>query len=119
MLIMLFVIVLVLVLFSKNTVHSLEEYTNVHTIVYIIISPPFPQGKILYTCLSNIVTHSLGSWSSPSVRGSRPPPCSGFSLTMIDEEHAVMFGGELPALHYSAGVYVLHLPTMVSSLLQL
>ena len=54
---------------------------------------------------------SSGSWSSPSVKGSRPPPCAYFSLTMIDEEHAVMFGG------LSVDVYVLHLPTMVSGLL--
>ena len=58
-----------------------------------------------------------GSWSSPSVKGSRPPPCCAFSLTMIDEEHAVMFGGFSLALGYSADVYVLHLPTMVSGLL--
>ena len=51
------------------------------------------------------------------MKGSRPPPCSGFSLTMIDEEHAVMFGGYSPGPGYSTGVYVLHLPTMVSGLL--
>ena len=60
---------------------------------------------------------SLGSWSSPSVKGSRPSPCTGFSLTMIDEEHAVMFGGSSPDSDYLADVYVLHLPTMVSGLL--
>ena len=36
---------------------------------------------------------------------------------MIDEEHAVMFGGFSPGSGWSAGVYVLHLPTMVSGLL--
>ena len=61
----------------------------------------------------------LGSWSSPSVKGSRPPPCSAFSLTMIDEEHAVMFGGLSPGSGYSTDVYVLHLPTMVSGLLHI
>ena len=48
------------------------------------------------------------------MKGSRPPPCAYFSLTMIDEEHAVMFGGLTGC---SADVYVLHLPTMVSGLL--
>ena len=48
---------------------------------------------------------------------SRTPPCLGFPLTIIDEEHAVMFGGVTPGSSYSADVYVLHLPTMVSGLL--
>ena len=51
------------------------------------------------------------------MKGSRPPPCSYFSLTMIDEEHAVMFGGYSGGSGYSADVYILYLPTMVSSLL--
>ena len=51
------------------------------------------------------------------MKGSRPPPRSNFSLTMTDEEHAVMFGGLSPGSGYSADVYVLHLPTMVSGLL--
>ena len=38
---------------------------------------------------------------------------------MIDEENALMFGGILLVSGSSADVYVLHLPTMVSSLLQL
>ena len=63
------------------------------------------------------VSHFLGSWSSPSVKGSRPPPCSGFSLTMIDEERAVMFGGWDHTFKYFNDVYVLHMSTMVSCLL--
>ena len=51
------------------------------------------------------------------MKGSRPPPCAYFSLTMIDEEHAVMFGGYSLGSGRSADVYVLHLPTMVSGLL--
>ena len=59
------------------------------------------------------VSPSLGSWSSPSVKGSRPPPCAYFSLTMIDEERAVMYGGN----DSINDVYVLHMSTMVSCLL--
>ena len=59
------------------------------------------------------VSHFLGSWSSPSVKGSRTPPCACFSLTMIDEERAVMFGGN----DSINDVYVLHMSTMVSYLL--
>ena len=36
---------------------------------------------------------------------------------MIDEEHAVMFGGCSDGSGDSADVYVLHLPSMVSRLL--
>ena len=54
-----------------------------------------------------------GLWSSPSNNGSRPPPCSGFSLTMTDEDQAVMFGGYITS-GKSSEAHVLHLPTMVS-----
>ena len=63
------------------------------------------------------VSHFLGSWSSPSVKGSRPPPCAYFSLTMIDEERAVMFGGQDCNRKSLNGVYILHMSTMVSYLL--
>ena len=61
----------------------------------------------------DILSLPLGLWSSPSVKGSKPPPCSCFSLTMIDEEDAVMYGGYSGSSVYSVDVYVLHLPTMV------
>ena len=60
----------------------------------------------------DILSLPLGIWSSPPVKGSRPPPCYRFSLTMIDEKDAVMYGGYSIG-SYSVGVYVLHLPTMV------
>ena len=56
-----------------------------------------------------------GLWSSPSNSGSRHPPCPGFSLTMTDEDQAVMFGGFNPS-GQSSEAHVLHLPTMVSHL---
>ena len=65
----------------------------------------------------DLLSLPLGSWSSPSVKGSRPRPCHYFSLTMIDEEQAVMFGGYPPGSGMFADVCVLYLPTMVSNLL--
>ena len=56
-----------------------------------------------------------GLWCSPSNSGSRPPPCSDFSLTLTDEDQAVMFGGNIPS-GKSSEARVLHLPTMVSHL---
>ena len=47
------------------------------------------------------------------MKGSRPLPCHGFSLTMTDEDQAVMFGGRTPS-GFSSEAHVLHLPTMVS-----
>ena len=35
-----------------------------------------------------------GGWSSPIVRGTRPPPFSGFTLTSIDNYRAILFGGK-------------------------
>ena len=55
----------------------------------------------------------LGLWSSPSMKGSRPPPCSGFFLTVTGEDQAVMLGG-LTSLDESFEAHILHLPTMVS-----
>ena len=47
------------------------------------------------------------------MKGSRPPPCGWFSLTVTDEDQAVMFGGfTLP--DKSSVAYDIHLPTMVS-----
>ncbi|XP_064393168.1 uncharacterized protein LOC135340740 isoform X2 [Halichondria panicea] len=34
-----------------------------------------------------------GVWSSPELRGERPPPCSHFTFTMVDQHRAVLFGG--------------------------
>ena len=89
------------------------------------------KGKKRHSYLSNnvmivvlsycdIISLPIGVWSSPSVNGSRPPPCAYFSLTMIDEEDAVMFGGYSEYSNrsvYFADVFILHLPTMVSGLL--
>ena len=63
-------------------------------------------------CLCSV---NLGLWSSPSMKGTRPPPCDDFSLTMTGEDQAVMFGGFTPS-GKSSEVRTLHLPTMVSSM---
>ena len=49
------------------------------------------------------------------MKGSRPPPCAAFSLTVTDEDQAVMFGGFTPSGE-SSEAHILHLPTMVSHL---
>ena len=37
-----------------------------------------------------------GKWSSPPTTGRRPPPCSFFSFTAINDHQAVLFGGNQP-----------------------
>ena len=54
-----------------------------------------------------------GTWSSPPMTGSRPPPCSGFSLTTVDENRAVLFGGYQPGRERVNDVYILHFNDMV------
>ena len=46
--------------------------------------------------------------------GTRPPPCSHFSFTMVDESHAVLFGG-ISGSGFTNDVYMLDLSRMVSS----
>ena len=55
---------------------------------------------------------SSGTWSSITCTGTRPPPCFGFSLTMIDNHRAVLFGG-IHADYKSNDAYILDLATMV------
>ena len=69
--------------------------------------------KVLFSITCTGV--DLGQWSSPSMKGVRAPACDAFSLTMIDEDQAVMFGGNT-SLVRSSDARVLHLPTMVSHL---
>jgi hypothetical protein len=56
-----------------------------------------------------------GKWSSPAVSGVRPPPCQDFSLTMVDDSTAVLFGGVLPTDQVTNDVYTLDLKRMVST----
>ena len=69
--------------------------------------------KVLFSITCTGV--DLGQWSSPSMNGVRPPPCEDFSLTMSDEDQAVMFGGNISS-GLTSDARVLHLPTMVSPL---
>ena len=73
--------------------------------------------KVLFSIICTGV--DLGQWLSPSMKGVRHPACDFFSLTMIDEDQAVMFGGLTSSAVKSSDARVLHLPTMVSHLCSL
>ena len=40
------------------------------------------------------VYFSPGTWSSPAITGTPPPPSQGHSFTRVDHQRAVQFGGE-------------------------
>ena len=54
-----------------------------------------------------------GDWSSPTVRGTRPPPLSAFTLTSIDNYRALSFGGG--DLRPISDLYLIDFQTMVCS----
>jgi hypothetical protein len=54
-----------------------------------------------------------GSWCSPGVSGTRPPPCAFFSFTAIDQHRAVVFGGRTQTARVS-DTYILDMTKMVS-----
>ena len=44
-------------------------------------------------CKIICVTFTAGVWSCSATTGERPPPCSDFTFTAIDDRRAVLFGG--------------------------
>ena len=54
-----------------------------------------------------------GIWSSPVISGTRPPPCSAFSFTMVDDYRVVLFGGNQGPKETN-DVYILDLTRMAS-----
>ena len=49
----------------------------------------------------------LGEWNTPTVTGDRPPPISGFTLTSVTNNTAVLFGG-YTTNGDSNNVYIIH-----------
>ena len=69
--------------------------------------------------LKNICTHCFmykspaGLWSSPILRGNRPPPCAYFTLTSIDNNRAVLFAGKQPEHGRVNDMYIIDFDIMV------
>ena len=63
--------------------------------------------------LMYIYTLSAGVWFSPVVKGTRPPPCAGFTLTSVDNHRAVLFGGRHPERGRINDLYLIDFDTMV------
>ncbi len=70
------------------------------------------------TTMNFFIDFVIGMWSSPTLTGTRPPPCSGFTLTMVDSHRAVLFGGTGHGGKKFKHVYILDLDRMVSYICQ-
>ena len=55
----------------------------------------------------------LESWSSPSFKGQRPPPCADLTLISVDDWRAVLYGGHRAYDHDSKDLYIIDFSTMV------
>ena len=73
--------------------------------------------KAFPACVSKIEvflsTHSTGKWSSPPTTGTRPPPCSDFSFTTINDHQAVLFGGVQRGYQRVNDFYLMNFESMV------
>ena len=74
----------------RNLSSHTTDYISRLTIVVAIVFLLFTTTLLLSTILN------LGIWSSRQMKGERPPPCSVFSFTKIDQHRAVLFGGYQP-----------------------
>lgn len=71
--------------------------------------------KIIMVCTSTNLAMCIGVWSSPDIGGEKPPPCSAFSFTKVDQDRAVLFAGYQPGQGARVNdVYVFNFRNMVS-----
>ena len=54
-----------------------------------------------------------GLWSSPVLRGTRPPSCAYFTLTSIDWHRAVLFAGTRAGRIRVNDLYIIDFDVMV------
>ncbi len=67
---------------------------------------------LIYYCLLTVICP--GVWSSPELRGEKPPPCANFTFTMVDQYRAVFLGGTQPDREEVNDVYLFNFRDMVS-----
>ena len=76
----------------------------------IIESPAIFSFIMHYKCE---ICDAVGVWNSPATFGERPPPCSGLTITALNDWTAVVFGGYSANQHGMNDVYLIDLSTMV------
>ena len=67
----------------------------------------------MHSATCSFSQHTAGVWSCPATTGERPPPCSNFTFTAIDDRRAVLFGGYNGVRHQMNDVYIIDLHTLV------
>ena len=55
----------------------------------------------------------LETWSSPSFKGRRPPPCADIALISVDDWRAILYGGHRAFDCDSKDLYIIDFSTMV------
>ena len=73
----------------------------------------FITGGLIVSPSPSTLLYNAGIWSSPPTTGEKPPPCSAFSFTAVDDHRAVFFGGFQGGHRKVNDVYILDLQTMV------
>ena len=63
---------------------------------------------------SQTLTALLGVWSSPNLIGERPPPSAYFSFTKVDQDRAVLLGGQRPGAVRVNELFLFDFKKMVS-----
>ena len=71
------------------------------------------QLNVLHMLMYVPMCCTAGVWSCPATTGERPPPCSAFTFTAVDDRRAVLVGGVNGDQGRMNDVYIIDLPTMV------
>ena len=82
-------------------------------IVSTLITVCAVQYYYFILCMSFLNT-ILGVWSSPLLKGGKPPPCAFFSFTKVDQDRVVLFGGCQSGYIGISDLYLFDLSIMVS-----
>ncbi len=57
--------------------------------------------------MKSCILLTAGTWSTPMVSGTPPPPLAYFSFDLYDQNHAVLYGGRTEGGGESEDVYIL------------
>ncbi len=85
-------------------------------VVVLVVNPlppwmGFPSG---FEPSYHIIKFFTGTWFTPQVTGDVPPPGAWFSLTAIDGNRAILFGGSIKGIGWSNKSFILDMNKWVS-----
>ena len=108
---------------AEKTVFQLQKKMGVAKIMarfmrHFVPSTPLNLKSWIRPC--NVGLLFLGKWITPTVTGDRPPPISGFTLTSVTNNTAILFGG-FSIKEASSNVYIINFTkaSVVSVLIRL